>query len=244
MNTLKEVFQSCTADEFHIYPPSQQFDKKLYADFKKHMTQNLGKWQSNKKRFVFEFNANNLLTKLQNGETPNFRQDWHYFPTPKKVIEFMGNICIPTGCRILEPSAGQGAIIEGINEMFPCPLNTWTIIEAHPLNQKKLQEKGFNVAHDDFETYSPDTPFDIIYANPPFKKAFEHVQKMIECTAKEGSIIVVLPSSFPSKYKKEIQGWEDMFEHIQIFPLPEGSFKESKTAVDTLILHFAYKKAI
>lgn len=246
MNDLIKAYELSSIKDNTISPPPRddmEMDSKLYADYKKSMTQNLGKWKSGKlQHFEFLFDPTNLLNSLRNGEKPNYKQEWHYFPTPEAVINQMGNIHIPwDNLRVLEPSAGRGAIMKGIDEIGGnCCDITWECIEAEPTNRKILQEEGYDLIWDDFDTFEiPDIKFgyDVIYANPPFKKDRQHVEKMLKCLAVGGSAVIVLPSSFETKYVKHIQEWEENFEYIRFHKVPDNAFKESGTGVNTVIMY-------
>jgi 16S rRNA G966 N2-methylase RsmD len=248
MNELINVFNHCSIDGNLIFPPSKddmEIPAKLYADFKKLLTQNLGKWKAGKTQaFEFPFEPSDLLTKLRAGEKPNYKQEWHYFPTPTAVVEEMLNTCIVEGkFKALEPSAGRGAIIEGINEMagFMAELE-WDAVEAEPINRGILEEKGINVVGEDFDTFETEKRYDIIYANPPFKKDLQHVGKMLKLLDKGGCAVIVLPSNFKDKYQKQISEWEEQFESLGFRDLPKNSFKESKTSIDTILLYAKFKQ--
>jgi hypothetical protein len=241
-NNIQYVLEKCSYEDNLIFPPKEQLDPKLYQDFKKIMVQNLGKWKGGKKQFFeFPFQTHTLKEKFFKGERPNFKQDWHFFPTPDDVIDQMCNITIPSpDCRILEPSAGQGDIIKYVNDFikYQNPFD-WTVIEPHPLNREKLKSIGYPPDHDFFETYQCTEPFDLIYANPPFKHIHSHIEKMFSCLDKYGVITAIVPSSFKSQYKKE---WNDKY-FFQFFPLNKGSFKSSGTMVETEIVKITFFKS-
>jgi len=248
MNDLIKVFNNCILTADSIFPPNRdvmEIAPKIYGDFKKLLTQNLGKWRGGKLQcFTFPFNPEKLLSQLKAGETPNYKQDWHYFPTPENVIDQMFQIIIPSGsCKCLEPSAGRGVIVEGINELAGYMANiTWDVIEAEPINRGILKEKNLNLIWDDFDTFETDEKYNFIFANPPFKRDWQHVEKMVDLLYINGSAVVVLPVNFESKYKSRIEKWEEKFEDILFYKVKSGSFKGSGTSIDTVIMHLSYKK--
>lgn len=243
---LQYIFNSCSSEGNIIRPPSEQLDRDLYLKFKKFMTQNHGKWKGGKSQyFEFPFSTANLLHKLKNGERPNFKKDFHYFPTPPGVIEQMCNLYIPAHpMKILEPSAGQGAIVEGVNNFIQTSKpHEWTVVEPHPLNAVKLSEMGLHPNIMTFEEFQTNERFEMIYANPPFKHDTEHVKKMIDLLDKNGSMVVVLPSSFENKSKNKmiLDRMEREFEYYSFIKVEDKAFKESGTNVSTVIL-IAYNK--
>ena len=240
---LIKMFEDSSVEGKTIKPPAEKVDPKLYADYKKALTDNLGKWKGGKaQHFVFEFDPNPLLKELRAGNRPSFKQEWHYFPTPPEVIDFMCNAVIPShDNKILEPSAGRGSIIEEVNAFMPNCEFHWTVIEPHPVNRKILEDKGIQCDWDDFDTYKPKADHDLIYANPPFKHARSHVAKMPDCLNRGGCMTVVLPNTFESKESALVAELRGRFESVCFYSLPERSFKTSGTMVNTVIMVASFK---
>lgn len=239
---LGPVFALCRAQDHVLLPPQREqmeVPAELWATFKALLIDNHGKWVGgNKQHFIFPFPVAGLLSDFQSGLRPSFKKDYHYFPTPPDIVDFMFNIEMPLyDGRFLEPSAGQGAIIEQLNAMGARHHNqTWDCCEIHPLNRQKLADKGFNLIGSDFMqmTVSPD--YDAIYANPPFKDIVAHIRKMPNHLVKNGSIICVIPTNFPEKVIAELA---PLFTDINTYAVPAGAFKASGTMVGTKILHCA-----
>lgn len=243
---LQQAFAECRSEGKLIHVPGRQLAPDLYAAMKKHFLNNRGKWKSNRQVFEFEFDADILLEKLQAGERPNFYKNSHYFPTPRAVVDEMCNMLIlQDGHRILEPSAGRGALIEGVNE-FICvdPPHQWVAIESDPVNRSILKDKGFPAVHDDFDTWETDERFEVCYANPPFNRATVYVGKIVSLLAKGGSAIIVLPATWPHAIVNlaMMSKFEDLFESVSVRKLPANAFRESKTNVNTILLGLKYKK--
>lgn len=245
MNTILLALSLCKSKGKIIVPPTPEeleLNTKEYSDFKKLFTQNLGKWKGGKKQyFEFPFNTETLLKQLQNGEKPNFKQDWHYFPTPSDVIEEMFNTHIPLyDGDFLEPSAGQGAIVDGILELGARNhKQTWDCVEMEPTNRKILKTKGFNLVGENFDDFETEKRYDAIFANPPFKRDLPHVKKMISLLKPHGSLVCIVPYFFliRSNCVREINVWKEKFEVVDFRRLGNNRFKESGTRIDTSILH-------
>jgi len=243
---LQQVFDQCVAEGSTIRPPQEQLDPKLYAEMKKHFTQNRGKWKGGKlQHFEFPFPAEELLNKMQAGERPNFKREFHYFPTPPEVIEDMCNLhFLMDSHRILEPSAGQGAIIEGVNAFVQMdPKHRWVTIEADPTNREVLKQKGFAPVHDNFDTYETDERFEACFANPPFNRDTAHVEKIADLLDEQGSAVIVLPAGWDTRDKKTralMERFELEFHDIQRRSVSAGTFKG--TGVAAMILGLLYKR--
>ena len=119
--------------------------------------------------------------------------DPEFFPTPKEIIAKMVSPYAKQMYRatILEPSAGNGAILDYLNEGVP---DTYTdhrgvthditinpkmekvyAVEHNPELQMILSQKGYRLVAEDFLTYWPDTRFDLVIMNPPFKNGDQHL---------------------------------------------------------------------
>lgn len=244
---LQTALGECVAEGRFIYPPKRQLDPALYAELKKRFTENRGEWKGGKAQcFEFPMEAEELLEQLRAGKRPNFKQDSHFFYTPATVVDEMCNIHIlMDGHRILEPSAGQGHLIDAVNAFIRMEnAHEWTVIEPDPVNRKILEEKGYPPVHDDFDTWETDLKFEMCYANPPFKKDTDHVEKIASLIEKGGSMVVVLPETWPHRNKrnKELMAQlEDQFESVMVRKLPHNAFKETGTGVSTIILAALYK---
>ncbi len=117
-----------------------------------------------------------------------FNQD--FYPTPPGVIAQM----IPHeiwGCKILDPSAGKGDILDAINARRKTV--RLFAIEKEPELQAILQSKGHKLIDTDFLNYQPEHRFDWIIMNPPFSNGEKHLLKAIEI--RNGAGIVCLLNS-------------------------------------------------
>lgn len=135
--------------------------------------------------------------------------DKEYFPTPKEVAIRMVQPYLHrlNNARILEPSAGNGAILDAITEDIPyehenkigekyhlygkAQLENIFCIEKNPELQMILQEKQYRLLASDFLTYTPDHDFDLIILNPPFSNGDRHLLHAWEIL-REGDIACLL----------------------------------------------------
>ena len=120
--------------------------------------------------------------------------DKEFYPTPKEVaIKMAMPYAEQLGyARILEPSAGNGAILDAVvkdgvpytyrsknGEIHDLTANARKeniyCIEKNPELQMILQEKGYRVIASDFLTYTPDHDFDLALINPPFFCGDKHL---------------------------------------------------------------------
>ncbi len=146
----------------------------------------------------------------------------------------------------LEPSAGQGMIPDEINEMGGKHYTqNWHCIEIHPINRQALKDKNYDIVGHDFDAWEPQPVYDDIFANPPFKRDRQHVEKMADCLKPGGSIVCVLPQNFETK--KANQPVVDMLHHrflnVEFYDtahlVDKCAFKSTGTNIETSILYAA-----
>ena len=121
MKTTQEVFDQCKIEGNNVYLP-QQLDKKLYVQVNKALVGIGGKWNRKEKAHVFPSDPSELLGRVQNGETINLKKEFQFFETPDELADRLVALAFDPGYQlgaILEPSAGQGAIIDAIHRRDP-----------------------------------------------------------------------------------------------------------------------------
>lgn len=120
--------------------------------------------------------------------------DPEFYPTPKDVIAKMVEpyADILPKVTILEPSAGSGAIVdfltkEGVKKPFTNKRGETLQLEMkarrekiytcehNPELQSLLIGKGYRLVAEDFLSFHPDTHFDLVIMNPPFKTGARHL---------------------------------------------------------------------
>lgn len=112
---------------------------------------------------------------------------------------------------ILEPSAGQGGLVDMIENK-----NRIQCVEICELNCKVLEDKGYSVIPEDFLKLPVIDKYDRIIMNPPFSenRATLHTQKAFEHLAVDGVLVACLPASLKGKVlivgKKH--EWSEVFE--------------------------------
>lgn len=154
-------------------------------------------------------------------------KDLQFYPTPKAVIhKVLNQIGLMDGDKVLEPSCGEGAIMDELALLEP--KITLIGVECDHGRAVKTKAKGHSVIVDNFLQTSPADDFDKVVMNPPFYgkhyiKHFEHAVKFL----KQGGVIsCILPSTAWYNHKLLPSGgtWYD---------LPVASFKDSGTNIPT-----------
>lgn len=165
-----------------------------------------------------------------------------YFPTPKTIVQRMIELAdIQDGETILEPSAGNGNILDGVSEYIQ---NNGLSAELHGIEwsyslRQILELKQYKLVANDFIEFVPFTKYDKVIMNPPFEKGkdVDHVLKAYDCLKDGGRLIAIMSShwTFASDSKSiHFRSWLNDKGYYE--KLPEGSFKESGTGVNTVLV--------
>ncbi len=174
----------------------------------------------------------NVPTEIKEEITvPKF---YNYFPTPLAVVDvLLQHAAIKENDKVLEPSAGQGHILDHLKN---CDV---TCGELYPGNQIILKEKGYEIAFDDFMNFeSPDT-FDKITMNPPFEaqKDIEHVIHAFTMLKAGGRLVSVMANGITFRDNYKTMQLKKLIERSgYIVDLPKESFKKSGTGINTVIV--------
>lgn len=120
-----------------------------------------------------------------------------FFPTPAGLINKMTEgMDFKKIHSILEPSAGDGAIVEELGKLeygygykYGFDIDC---VEIEPELRSILKGKGFRVVHDNFLTYDTYKEYDLIIANFPFSDGCRHLLKAMEMQRRNGGAIICL----------------------------------------------------
>lgn len=181
-------------------------------------------------------------------------KNFGFFPTPEAAGKIL---CDAAGLgnpgkvlRILEPSAGNGKLAWAIRNASPAALQPEIIgCEIQPeLCAGPLASGLVNRLYQrDFLTLSPEETglFDRIVMNPPFDdgRDIDHVRHALRFLKPGGLLVSIMIASTEYRednrteaFREYVAGlWTDKYER-QWLDLPAGSFRESGTNVNTIIL--------
>ena len=136
------------------------------------------------------------------------RKDADYYATPRNAINsLLKNYKIADpGDLILEPSAGNGAIIEAIRANGY--MNHIHAIEIREEEQEALLRHADSIAIQDYMNTDSKEKFNVIIGNPPFSLAQEFIEKSLEILHPEGKLIFLLRTNFLES-KKRFEWWQD-----------------------------------
>ncbi len=217
-------------------PKDEQFDN--YTQVKKCLLTAGGKY----KRSGFEFSedASTVQARLVGGEAINDKKKFQFFPTPPCVVDLlMNHACVDSDMSVLEPSAGQGAIVD---EIIKTGAHA-SMIELMPENIKVLNRKyEQELTPTDFIDVNPDDhiKYERIIANPPFTKNqdIDHVLHMYDFLDEGGLLVSVMSRSWCQGSQKKQVAFRDWLDSVDSYTeeIPAGAFKESGTNISSMLV--------
>jgi predicted RNA methylase len=157
--------------------------------------------------------------------------DTEFYPTPAKVIALLMNASIFKSylrTPILDPSAGNGAILEYLEKNGGVYNTRLFAIEKNLESRYILQGKGFKVIATDFLEFNEPMTFPTIIMNPPFSNATKHILKAWTFLEDNGRLVSLINTeNIKNPYSKNRQ---NLLELIELYGKVEhlGSvFKDS-----------------
>lgn len=147
--------------------------------------------------------------------------------------------------RILEPSAGEGALADALCKFYGIQPAQIRCVETDPWRVAVLRRKGYPVLEGRFQDRVGDLGglFDLVLMNPPFTEPGDklayiaHVELAWSLLAPGGALVAVVPNGFASRADKRTAGLRALAEeHGWTDTLPERAFEESGTGVRSMVL--------
>lgn len=243
--TAQDVLQQCTVDGNIVKLPDGQLERKLYTEVKSAIEKIGGKWTGGKVfGFVFKTDPTELLADIAGGVKRNIKQEYQFFATPDALADDLVSIAdIHEDDIILEPSAGQGAIIEAIRRFG---IKTFVFyVEKMKENSDILLRKTtsstdfkayeITVDDSDFLKMEVNEAFTKIIANPPFQnnQDISHVRHMYSLLKPKGRLVSIMSESWVTGNQKkqvEFRQWLKDAD-AEVIDIPKGTFKQSGTMV-------------
>ena len=235
----KTVLEACAIKDMTVFLP-KHLARPLYEKVNQVLIALGAIWDRKVGGHVFEYDiADELSRVLETGSYNNWKKDTDYYFTMSETLKFIDNF-IPyeyeDRIAILDPSAGQGHILDYLSTEFPnAELHA---VEINPRHIPILTGKGYYVEHGDFLKYITDRYYDLIVMNPPFKEQLEHIMKAFEMLRPGGTLVSVACSNIKFRNDGAFKKWNEFLKdkYCSLIDLPEDSFKQSGTGTNTVML--------
>jgi predicted RNA methylase len=215
-------------------------DRKLYLDTAKVLEAAGGKWSRRERAHLFDGDAADAIEPvILTGEITSTRQQFGYFPTPAPIVEQLLTLArIEPGMRMLEPSAGRGAIALAAAHAGAL-VDCVEIQEQHAAEISAAHHLDVTVLVADFLTTRPQPVYDRVVMNPPFARQADiaHVSHAWEALRPGGLLVAVMSAGVTFRQSQAAVAFRARLEVLGgwLVPLPDGSFKGSGTGVNTVI---------
>lgn len=227
------VLRASKIDGNILIIPTAPLERSLYEAVNKAIVNAGGNWKRGKGHVFPSDPRSRLGLMLETGVSVDEKKKFQAFYTPAglaaQVVELA---CIEEGDRVLEPSAGHGALA---SEVVRNTRGTLLCVEINPESCVGLRNNGYNVQEADFMKCNGDLgKFDRVVMNPPFTKNqdVKHVKHALTLL-KPGGILVAIMSA--NTDRASFQAIIEERDH-EILPVEAGAFSESGTEVRTIIL--------
>lgn len=217
-----------------------QLDRKLYERTNKVLEAAGGKWNRKARAHVFEADAADRMDQIILSGTVDVPKDeFNFFPSPPAVVARLIDLAgVESGMKVLEPSAGKGAIayacaaLGGFVTCYELMDSNFAALAGDP--------KLGPVAKTDFLTVAPEPSYDRVVMNPPFLKQadIKHVLHAHKFLKPGGLLVSVMAAGVSFRTDARTTAFKEfMYQHGgHIEPLPDNSFKASGTGVNTVIV--------
>lgn len=231
-------------------------DRKLYQEVNAALEAVGGKWNRKAQAHVFERSpAEALATIVDRGEFRQEKQELGQFFTPPELAKRMVSLAqIDPGDRVLEPSCGSGNLVVEILRTGGNQVCFWEIsaevlhkctarVDALIRAEGRTWGRPFSPCpvHGDFLLARPETEgaFDAVVMNPPFAKGADvaHVTHALRFLKPGGRLVAVMSAGVAFRQDKKTAAFRALAEERgSIEALPEGTFRESGTSVNTVLV--------
>jgi len=230
-----------------------QLDRRQYEATMKAIEAIGGKWNRAQKCHIFDRPVQPLLDAMfDTGKIPP-KNPFAYFATPVDVIDQMIELLSIDSARddiyrILEPSAGEGAIVRRVKDAYPTNV-TVDAYEIDPVRHGKAHAAGAYMLGYDFMTAAPSPVYNAVLMNPPFAiegnplAYIDHIRHAAKFLTSDGELVAIAPNGFTSRSDRkcrEFMEWVEAWPYNAIVDLPANAFKESGTGVNTVMIHLTF----
>lgn len=222
----------------------EQLDRRDYVAVNKALEAAGGAWNRRAGAHVFHGLAAEAIEPiLMTGEITCAKQEFDFFPSPPPVVARLLELTdVPAGCWVLEPSAGDGAIVRAVRDhQRACRIAACELLDG---NIAKLRTEGLvdSLRQADFLSVEPVPVYDRVIMNPPFSGAvdIDHVMHAVKFLSAGGRLVSVMSAGVKFRETAKHRAFRDFLEQREahVEDLPEGAFKASGTMVRTIVVAF------
>jgi predicted RNA methylase len=231
-----EILNRSTITENSLKLPPGQLDRKLYEAVNKAILFAGGKWNRSAGAHLFTSDPRKKLGLiLDTGVAVDLKKKFQSFYTPELLARRVVQMASVEGKRVLEPSAGNGALA---NECLTQGATMVDCIEIDPEMKSVLESDVKPVIIGDFMRMQHDhfgCQHERVTMNPPFqnRQDLKHVGHAKRFLKSGGRLVAIMQGNREAKEIRKFVGENcDIIQH----PIEAGEFKESGTGITTQIV--------
>lgn len=183
------------------------------------------------------------FAQQKNTKRRDQREGADYYATPEPVgFKMVDWANIRNGDKVLEPSAGHGAIAR----FFPAQSDVTMVEPSYDLSQRAALAQGnARIINGTFEDLARTNKYDAIVMNPPYgsggKTAIEHLAKAAQHLREGGRVVALIPRGGMTDRRlaefKESTGASALHE-VATIQMPSSTFERAGTSVATQVVIF------
>lgn len=212
-------------------------------------------WDSHRQAYIFQRSAAEVLELPLRHGVVFTRKDFEFFETQAtEVRQVISAARLVPGMRVMEPSAGRGALALAAAEVVG--KSNVVCHELMPENVAVLRSLGFDIAEpQDFLQVTPTADFDLVLANPPFSggRDLVHVQHALRFLKPGGRLVAITSSGWrrrtestsagaPSRAHREFAALVERLRG-EVTYIKAGAFAAVGTDVETCLVVLTAEEA-
>lgn len=249
---VKEILVDADIDGTLLRLP-QYLDRADYKAVDKTLRALGGQWNRRRRAHVFDSDPSQAIALVLEGDdVPSpARTREGFVATPDALAEHVvatySGLAPDASARILEPSAGDGALVNAV--LAHAPSSRVVAVEPNPERARGIvQHPSITVHGDTFEHYATTTPalFDAIVMNPPFSNTdsrtvwIDHLRLAWDLLAPGGRLTTILPAGFTFRRDSRHTSARNLVtSHGGYHELAAGSFTASGSNINAVVAWLA-----
>jgi hypothetical protein len=245
---VREVLSRSVITETSVKLPDGQLERKLYESVNKVLSAAGGKWDRKSGTHKFTSDPREAMgLAVDKGEAVNTRTLLQAFYTPRALADcVVAKVKLKHGCRVLEPSAGAGALIEAAMHVAAVDVEAYDIdatvqdrLSAVGVGAAALTGGSLVVRIQDFLTVAPSPTFDAVIMNPPFSggQDMQHVTHAIRFLKPSGRLAAIMWPGWQTATTKAAVAFRALLAtmaDVEVEDIAAGTFDD--TDVRTVLL--------
>lgn len=240
-----EILSVVRVEGCNVFLPETKLERKLYEGVNAVLAELGGKWMRKVKAHVFADDPTERLNDVINAGEIVTAASLGFFATPVAIVKRLIEVAaIKPGECVLEPSAGDGAIVR---ELLAVGAKV-TCCEYDKGRSEKLRALPVWVCCGDFLAVSMAVQPDAVVMNPPFARQqdIDHVRKAFSYLKLGGRLVSVMGAGVLFRQDAKARAFREWVaaQGGQFETLPEGSFAESGTGVRTVIVQLTRREHV